>query len=329
MKKIIAFLAVCSLLLISCNKEVKLLPQSAIDKNTRQTIRRKNDSLIQALQTSNLKIYKALGTDEFNKHLQARTLNIAMMFRRLYLDGTYKVYDEHIVTNKKGQSELKFDNPELGYRYLSISKGEQTYVSMLKMLVTDQDYLLICCYAKQTNGDWKINKLEITPIGRYGLTPKEMYAEAVKAKEKNEFLDAYYNARMTLDWIKSFDDLKSPLQFNLKEEAEELKDEMADKLNNKYKFPLTINQLPGKPVITDISKKLTTKGIFPCVVYESSLGNDEAAMELEYEQLREIAPKLFPDMDFKKQYAVYKVTYHQTGDYGPTVNDKEFFYKRY
>lgn len=329
MKKVIVLLAVFGLLFTSCTPKSEVIPQAQIDKKLRNTIKQKNDSLIQALQTSNLKIYKAMGTDDFIKHLQARTLNIAMMFRRWYLDGTYEVYDENIVKNGKGLAEIKFENPDLGYSYLSINKDKETYVSMLKMPTAEQDYLLICCYSNDGDNKWKINKLEITPVGRYGVTPPQMYDDAEKAKQNGKFLDAYYNAKMTLDWVKSFDDLKSPIKFALKDKAEKLKDEMKDKLNETYKFPITVKALPGKPVITDISKKLTTKGVFPCVVYESTLGEDEAAMELEYEQLREIAPKLFPDMDFKKQYAVYHVTYNQTGDYGPTVNDKEYFYKRY
>jgi hypothetical protein len=329
MKNFIVLLAAFGLLFTSCTPKSEVTPQAQIDKKLRNTIKQKNDSLIQALQTSNIKIYKALGTDDFNKHLQARAFSVAMMFRRWYLDGTYEVYDEHLVKNGKGISELKFSNEALGYEYLSVNKGIETYVSMLEMPTPKQDYLLICCYSNNGDNKWKLNKLEITPIGRNGLTPPEMYQNAVKSEKKGKVLDAYYMSRMVLDWLKGMEDMKTSIKFGHKEDAEKIRKEMAEKLNHKYKFPMVVKELPGKPVISDISIKLTTEGIFPLVIYDTKLGNDEAAMELEYEQLREIAPKLFPDMDFSKQYAVYHVTFHRSGDYGDTVNDLEYFHKRY
>nr|WP_322625595.1 hypothetical protein [uncultured Flavobacterium sp.] len=329
MKKITVLLAICGMFLTSCAPKSEIIPLAQIDKTLQTTIKQKNDSLIEGLKTSNIKIYRALGTEDFNEHLQARAFNVAMMFRRWYVDGSYKVYDAHLVKNSKDMGELKFSNENLGYNYLSVNKGGETYVSMLKMLTPEQDYLLICCYSNTGNNQWKLNKLEMTPIGRYGLTPLEMYRSAVASEKKGKVLDAYYMSRMVLDWAKSLEQMKTAISFTQKEDAEKLKEEMKEQLNDKYKFPIVMKGLSDKPVITDISIKLTDKGVFPCVIYESTLGDDEMAMEREYAQLREVAPELFPDMDFDKQYVVYHVTYHQKGYYGRTVNEKDYFYKRY
>ncbi|MNK06463.1 hypothetical protein D3C87_243620 [compost metagenome] len=71
------------------------LANEKIDSKLRDIIKSKNDSLLHAMSYSDLKIYKALGSDEFVKHLQAKIRNIVWLYRKGYLDNQYTIFDEY------------------------------------------------------------------------------------------------------------------------------------------------------------------------------------------------------------------------------------------
>lgn len=325
MKRIFTLLILAALTLMSCNNDEKIILSDKINTKVQQLIKSKNDSLIQAMRTSNLDIYKALGTEDFNKNIQSRTRNVSWAFRKQYTDGSYKVYDQyHIIDGiKTRRSEITSTNK--GYTFKWTNTAKETYISMLKLPFVLQDYLLILQYVNDGSGKWQIHRMDITPVGRYGLTPYDFLQEAKKLEKKKLLLDAYFHAVTAIEWSK---DIEGDIAYNIADEAEDYKKDLAAGLNKKYPFPTEVKDMKSRPIITDVTVKTAVEGMFPMVVYQTKL-SDSIAMVKEYEELRTIAPKMYPDMDFTKRYAVYVMTKNMPDGRGGTeLKSHEFRYKK-
>lgn len=326
MKRIFALLLLTALTFTSCNNDEQIILADKIDSKVQKIIASKNDSLIQAMRASNLSIYKAIGTDDFKKNLQSRTRNVAWAFRKQYTDGSYKVFDQYHIINGVKTSRAEITSATKGYTFKWTNVGKETYISMLKLPFIHQDYLLILQYVNNGSGKWQINRMDITPVGRYGLTPTDFLAEAKKMEKDGHILDAYFYAGTAVAWC---EDIEGDIVFNVATEAQGYKEELAEVLNKKYPFPKEVTQIKTRPVITDVSVKTAVEGMFPMVVYESAIEGDSLALVSEYEQLRRLVPRMYPDMDFNKKYVVYTVVRNQPdGSGGIKQVSNEFRYKK-
>jgi len=326
MKRIFTLLFLAVLTLTSCNDDEKIILSDKIDQKVQDVIKSKNDSLIKAMMTSDMHIYKALGTEDFKKNIPSRTRNVSWAFRKQYTNGTYKVYDQyHIIDGiKTKRSEITSIGKGYTFKWTNVSK--ETYISMLKLPFVLQDYLLILQYTSDGSGKWQIHRMDITPVGRYDLTPYDFLAEAKKLQKKGLNLDAYYYAGTAIEWSK---DIEGDIVFDVAGDAQDFKDELADVLNEKYRFPKEVTQIASKPVITEVTVKTAVEGVFPMIVYKTKLPIDSPALEKEYEELRRVAPRMFPDMDFTKKYAFYLATQDLPDGLGGQKQEvKEFKYKR-
>jgi hypothetical protein len=277
------------------------------------------------MRTSNLSIYKALGTDDFNKNIQSRTRNVSWAFRKQYTDGSYKVYDQYHIIDGIKTRRSEITSADKGYTFKWTNTAKETYISMLKLPFVLQDYLLILQYVNNGSGKWQIHRMDITPVGRYGYTPYDFLQEAKKLEKKKLLLDAYFYADTAIEWSK---DIEGDIAYNVADEAADYKKDLAKILNKKYPFPTEIKDMKSRPVITDVTVKTAVEGMFPMVVYKTKL-TDSIAMVREYEELRTIAPKMYPDMDFSKKYAVYIATKNVSGsEDNEQLQMHEFRYKK-
>ncbi|WP_116787982.1 hypothetical protein [Flavobacterium psychrotrophum] len=325
MKKIIILLFLTIITVTSCSNDEKIILSEKIASEVQQVIKLKNDSLIQAMMRSDLKIYKALGTDDFKKNIQSRTRNVSWAFRKQYTDGSYNIYDQYYIINGTKTKRSEIISADKGYTFKWTNVSKETYISMLKLPFVLQDYLLILQYVNDGSGKWLIHRMDITPVGRYGLTPFDFLEEAKKLEKKNFLLDAYFYTDTAIEWSK---DIEGDIAYNIANEAQDYKKELAKILNKKYPFPIEVKEMKSRPLITDLTIKTAAEGMFPMIIYKTNL-SDSISMVKEYEELRLIAPKIYPDMDFSKKYAVYVMTKNvPDGHGGAELKSHEFRYKK-
>lgn len=324
MKKTTHLLALILLIITlqSCSSPVTQA-NTTIDPKLRITIKAKNDSLVVAMTNSNLKIFKALGSDDFVDHLQANTRNVVWAFREHYVKDSYSVYDEYLIKDPSVGDKIEIPSAAHGYTYTCVNEDEETYVSLLKLPFIHQDYLLSILYGHKKGGQWKINEMAITPVGRYGNTPFDFYELAKKNELKGLLFDAYFNAGTAVEWAK---DVEGRIVYNNQKEMKLYKMTLERKLNDKYKFPKTLNQIATHPSITSIEVITVVEGMFPVVVYDTNVPfSNTATLEAEYESIREIVPKLYPDCNFNRDHVLFRATQVVPDPHGGTYKKTQDF----
>jgi hypothetical protein len=280
-----------------------LTANNEIDVKLRETIKTKNDSLLKAMATSDLKIYKALGSENFVKYLQANIRNVVWPYRNGYLDSKYTIFDEYYSEQSVSSTEVKIPSEEHGYTLSYVNEEEKTYVSLLKTSLYQNDYLLMVIYGLTDKG-WKINELEITMFGHYGKTAKDFYELAKKKEEEKFLIDAFGYADLAMV---SIEEGEERLKFDDQKRMGLYRDKLKKELSEKYKFPKPIEDIRTQPEILGIETVTTKEGIYPVISYASGIPlKDSLALEDEYNVLKGKVKDIYPDLDFNKKYIYYK-----------------------
>lgn len=316
MKKIFTLLVLSSLVFQSCNKGPQIVSNKAIDAALLKTIAQKNDSLVEAMGSSNMTVFKAIGSTDFLKHLQASTRNVSWAFRENYVNGKYKVFDQHHVINPQAKNKLEIPSEELGYIYTYVNQEKETFVSLIKLPFIHQDYMLSMVYGKAADGKWKLNEMDLTPLGRYDKTPPDYYNAAKEFETKGLLFDAHYNAGSAVEWNK---DIEGNLAFDNQKEMKLYAATLEKKLKQKYTFPKVLKDIKTQPSIVNVGIITAVEGNFPAVYYDTKLPiEDTVALKAEYMSMRTIVPKLYPDCNFNTKYVFYrpgKMVQNQDGQY--------------
>lgn len=274
-----------------------------IDSKLRTTIKSKNDSLLNAMSNSDLKAYKALASEKFIKHLQAKTRNFVWLYRVGYLDNKYTIFDEFYNNSSKPLVQIKIASEKNGYSFSFVNEDKETYVSVLKTSLYQNDYLLIVTYGRTDKG-WRITDIEASMFGHYGKTAKEYYEMAQQREKDGKLIDAVLYADLAVASIKESETM---VKFDDEENMEPYQSKLRSKLNEKYKFPRKLDGIDTQPEIMNIEYKLTKEGMFPMIVYKTTIPvKDEEKLKTEYEQVKTKAKSIFIEMDFNKQIVFYK-----------------------
>lgn len=297
-----------------------------IDSKLRNIIKAKNDSLLHAMSYSDLKIYKALGSDDFVKHLQAKTRNVVWLYRKGYLDNQYTIFDEYYSNNSKRLTQVKIPSEEKGYTFSYVNDEKETYVSLLTTSLYQNDYLLVVIYGLTDKG-WKINDIEVSMFGHYKKNAKQYYDIAKQYEEKGFLIDAFQNADLSLISIR---EAESMLKFDDEKSIELYRTKLAYNINKKYKFPLPLEDIKTRPEILGIEYVLTKEGMFPVINYKTLLPlNDIVKLEDEYKLLKEKAKGIYTDLNFNKKAIEYRACSTLPDEKGGTyIKTHEFIDKK-
>lgn len=318
------FLAVICIttILQSCSTSTETLIDNQIDTSYREIIKRKNDSLFDALSNSNMKALKALGSDDFNKHLRSRIETTIWAFRRGYLkaDNT-SIYREYYCKGKLSKNMVIEDEKD-NFNITFSHKQEQVYVSLLKSKYGKlEDYLVTVIYELE-NGKWKLSNIETGLLGQYDKNAQD-YFEIAKQKEKEGFLiDAAFNCDMAASFLEPAGKM---LTYNNAERIEFYKNEWHKTLSEKYKFPYTLKNVESQPRVLEIQPIKTPKGVFHKISYQTPISIKEPQyLDMEYEEVRREVKKAFPDIDFSADIIYYRAYNDPNGynGYYEIIDDK-------
>lgn len=297
-----------------------------IDSKLRNIIKAKNDSLLHAMSYSDLKIYKALGSDDFVKHLQAKTRNVVWLYRKGYLDNQYTIFDEYYNNKSKPLTQVKIPSEEKGYTFSYVNAEKETYVSLLTTSLYQNDYLLVVIYGLTDKG-WKINDIEVSMFGHYKKTAKQYYDIAKQYEEKGFILDAFQNADLALI---SINESESGVKFDDEKRIQLFHAKLAHKINKKYKFPLPLDDIKTGPEIIGIEYALTKEGMFPVINYKTLIPLDDIIkLEDEYKLVKEKVKGIYTGLDFNKRAVGYRACSTVPDENGGTyVKTHEFLDKK-
>lgn len=316
--KIRLLLLLCfAAVLQSCNSET-ITSNKDISEQLRSTIKSKNDSLLVAMQTSSIKVYKALGTEKFIKHLQAKTRNVVWLYREGYLNNSYTVYDEYDVKLSKPFKYVDIPSEEKKYSFKYMAEEKETYVSLLKATLYSNDYLLVVVYNKTDKG-WKINDIDVTMFGHLNKTPKDYYDLAKESEKKGKIIDAFNYADIA---VTSIDKAQSMLTFDEEKSMKLYKDKLLSKLEDKYKFPAPVEDIKTLPEVENIQFAFTKEEMLPLITYRTMIPlSDSTRVIDEFNFVKVRIKDMYPDMDFNKNRILYNIENVHVGRDGKSVTD--------
>ncbi|GGB73534.1 hypothetical protein GCM10007424_11800 [Flavobacterium suaedae] len=306
-----AFLAViCITILQSCSNSTETLTNNQIDASLRETIKRKNDSLFDALSNSNMKALKALGSDDFNKHLRSRIESTVWAFRRGYLkEDNTEIYKEYYCKGTISKNML-IEDEENKYSITFSNTQPEAYVSLLKSKYGKmEDYLITVIY-ELVDGKWKLSNVETGLLGHFDKNAQD-YFEIAKQKEKEGFLiDAAFNCDMAASFLEPAGDM---LTYDNEERIEFYKNQWRKTLSEKYKFPYVLRNVESQPAIMGIEPIKTVKGVYPKISYQTPIHLDETEfLEMELAEIKKEIKKAIPDLDFSTDIIYYRA-YNNSG----------------
>lgn len=310
-----------SFLLISCNK-AETTTNGDIDSGLKAVIKAKNDSLLNALITSDSDALENLGSENFVKFMHAKINKVVWPFRKGYFTTNYKVFDEYhtIHDNPKGYSTIENDDHEYTFSYENNTK--ETYVSLLRCTHMADDYLITVIYGKEGN-NWKIEDIEAGVLGINGKTPKELYAEAKEYKDKGFLLDAFFSIDNANDFLEP---AGTCLKYNEEKRINFYSDQWLKEVQSAYKLPYILENIKTQPGVLEITVIKNAKGIYPLFKYGTQISvSDTLSLQDEFAEVKKEIKKTFNQVDYNKDFVYYRAynlgeNQEVTGEY--TFEDK-------
>jgi hypothetical protein len=159
MKQLLLLLAAFTMLQ-SCNSSTTL-EDTKIDAKLRETIYAKNESLIEAMISTDLNAYYSLESKEYSKQRKTSRKKPADYFKKGIFGNKFTVYDEFLVTNTDRYSENEVTSQKHGYTFTFRNDRLQSYVSVLKISGHQFDSLLAVTHGLDDNNEWKIYAIDL------------------------------------------------------------------------------------------------------------------------------------------------------------------------
>lgn len=316
MKLRLLILLSMSALLQSCMyDDVKTHANKQIDAPLRNTIKAKNDSLLEAFVVSDNKALKQLASENFKKDMHIKIKDVIWPFRNGQLTTNYTVVDEYHCLHGKANNNTKLESSDNGYSFIFRNNEKESYVSLLKCTYgTTDDYMVTIIYGRQGN-DWKIDHIGVSFMGLYGKTAKDYFELAQKEEKSGMLFNAFF-------YIDAAEDMLEPsgkmLVYNEAERIDFYHKKYKDAVNGKYRFPMILDMLPTNPSVISIEPIKNAHGLCPLVNYATQVPvTDTESLQREYERIKKEMKSLVPDLNGK--YVYYRA--YNLGDNAPDGNE--------
>jgi len=277
-----------------------------IDSNIRKEIRALNNDLLSALNDNNIEVIKGLMSDTLlakaNIDWEDMVLHISGLFRM----EKYDIKDEYYVKNATTgvintlPSGLSEDNDYI-IRYKAMNN--EMYVSLLVPQSETNELLITAVYGKYDDG-WKINILR---FGQYSIDKKtapDYYRLARQCHEKSYLIDALNNMSLGMQCMRPAEDT---FEYLKTKEINKFYEKLEGDVDSKYVFPFTLDKVDTKPQVFRIYPQEIDEGLFPMVLYLSTVNIDDTlALKKEYQQIKSVIGDYFEGIDKGKKYVFYR-----------------------
>lgn len=302
-------------------QSTEIISNQDIDSGLRETIKDKNDSLMEALTGGKRSMLEALGSKSFKENLGARVNKVSQTFHSTYFyKGEYTVFDEY-QSDSSANDTIAISSEQHGYTLRYANEAEETYVSLLKIRRSEKNFLFTAIYGKE-NGEWKLSEIRMDLIGLHGKTAQDFY-ELAKKKEKRGFLfDASNYADLAAMYKNATEGF---IIFKDSENMEPYKEKLAEMLRKKDNFPKVLENIGTKPSVIGRVAVQGETGMINRIDYVTRIPiADTKGRHEEFKLVTREAREEFKDMDFDKYETDYRV--YSTSDPNTMLPDGRSYY---
>jgi len=302
----IIFIFITLLIFQSCHfSTAKFKKDQSIDAATRKEIKTLNDKLLGSITNNDSALLQSLMSPGLLEKFISDSNKFINQIHGLKIDN-YKILDEYLVnasTDGKSVTLLSGNNNENDYSFVFQSASKNSYVSLLLLNNSTNQFLLTAVYGKYKN-EWKLNILRLGQYSSFGKTAPDYYEAARSFYKKKYLIDAVDNISMSNDCLHPAGAL---WQFINEKKIVDFGNSLLKEADAKYAFPLTLAKLDGKPKIFRIYPQVIKEGFFPMVYYTTGIDiKDTVALFLENKKIRVEVDRIFYGIASDKRFIFYE-----------------------
>lgn len=310
----------------SCSNEIGSWRNDQIKGGKRDDLHQLNDKVFNYIKAGDTKGMEGLLSKELlaSNNIDAAVKNIG---HRMTID-TFTKADEYYTVNKyiardsiKGQAAG--DN---AYQLVYHAYAQEMYMVFYTQAAKNvQNKIMVTAIYANYDYGWKLSFLEFQPYTLNGKTAPELFKLAKSYYSKHYLMDALSYTKMAYSTLRP----SAIWLYNIDGDVLSYRNKLQDEADKKYKFPIVLIDLPGKPRILGIFNKMTDEGNFPIISYQTKINlKDTAAVRKENIQMRKVISVLIPGFEKNNQYIYYQ-SYNELPTYSAQVYHFDMMDKRW
>jgi hypothetical protein len=272
-----------------------------ISSGQRSDLHDLNKSALNYIKANSLKELQLMMSKEMlgnsgNEHL------VELMSNRL-TDNPYDIVEEYYVVGKhKAKDSLAASGTDVNRHVLKLdTSANETYYVFLAPKKSDNKYMISLVFAKLSYG-WKITQMDLAEYTINGKTAPELAQLARQEYDKKYLVNAVNNMSLAVKCsnpsvLWAYPDLNANGEFYSK---------VLDEANKKYRYPMTLEQLPTRPMVLSISMQRNDTWTAPEIWYMTHISiKDTNEVKKENLQIRKLLSKMLPGIDKDNKYVLY------------------------
>ena len=218
-------------------------------------------------------------------------------------DNPYDVVEEYYVVGKhKATDSLPANGTDVNRHVLKYdTSANETYYVFLAPKQSDNKYLISLIYAKLSYG-WKITQMSLAEYTANGKTGPELAKLAKEEYDKKYLVNAVNNMGLAVQCLNP----STLWRYPDAAASSDLYNKMLDEANKKYRYPLTLSQIPTRPMIISVTMQRNDTWSTPTIWYMTHISlKDTNEVKKENMQIRQLLSKQLPGIDKDNKYVLY------------------------
>lgn len=307
-REILGFLTL-TLLTVGC--QVKLNNNKTfIDDNIPQRIVSEilplEKRMIDAIQTGQSNSIDDLISDVLKEKREIKLDSIFKVVSGIVIDSKFKKLSNLYVENATDNvSNTIFSGLTSDYDYILHYKAltKNVFISLNTVKVNSNELLLTLIYGKVDNG-WKVYHIQFGNYSMYNKTAIDFYKSAKTYDSLGYLVDAANQLFLAQQCIKPGNQL---WQWQKESDIASLQNSIMKKINEKYQFPLIVNNIKTKPKLLRIYPETFNERYETMIIYQSLIDiKDTTHLKQENLELRKEIGNIFKGIDIGKEYLLYR-----------------------
>ena len=182
---------------------------------------------------------------------------------------------------------------------------KEMFVSLYKAKVGASELLITLIYGNTSNG-WKLYHIQFGTYSLYDKTAIDYFKMAQRFDSLGYIVDAANTLFLTQQILKPGNQL---WQYQKEKDITDLQQNVMDKINTSYKFPLIIEQIKTKPQIYDIYIQTFNDRYETVIKYYTHIDlKDTIKLKAENLEIQKTIGVIFKGIDKEKEYLLYQAT---------------------
>ena len=313
-------------LLQSCSSEIGSWRNDQIKGSKREDLHELNNKVFNFIKAGDAKGMEGLLSRELltSSSIGAAVNNIG----HLMTTDSFTRSEEYYTVNKYIARD-SINGPGTGdnaYKLIYHAYAQEMYIVFYTPHSKDvQNKQMITAIYSNYNYGWKLSLLEMQPYTLNGKTAPELFKMAKNFYSKHYLMDALNYANMANSTLKP----SAMWLYNIDSDVLSFYDKVKEEADKRYKFPVVLIDMPGKPRILGFFNKMTVDGNFPVISYQTKIRlKDTAAVRKENLQMRKIISVMIPGFEKNNKYIFYQ-SYNDLPNYSAQVNHFDMVDKRW